>query len=130
MFQFIQLIILLLSVVYELKALPRHHMEKKMLHLEKKFLNFEDMFKDNQSKNQFKISAADNAIVRLNFLKAKNKNRANIYSHNDKNQIQYFLNFDFKNYRNPKEQLATNVRVKQSPSPFNVFPLKGEDVIP
>ncbi|XP_062126200.1 uncharacterized protein LOC133838942 [Drosophila sulfurigaster albostrigata] len=128
MFQFMQLIILLLSVVYELKALPRHHMEKKMRHLEKKFLNFEDMFKDNQSKNQFKIGAADNAIVRLKFPEAKNKNRANIYSHNSKNQIQYFLNFDFKNYRNPKE--PTNVRVKQSPSPFNVFPLKGEDVFP
>ncbi|XP_034115376.2 uncharacterized protein LOC117575328 [Drosophila albomicans] len=130
MFQIVQLIILLLSVVYELKALSLHHMEKKMLHLEKKFLNFEDMFKDNQSKNQFKISAADNAIVRLNFLKAKNNNRANIYSHNGKNQIQYFLNFDFKNYRNPKEQLITSDKVKQSPSPFNVFPLKGEDVFP
>ncbi|XP_030371262.1 uncharacterized protein LOC115621696 [Scaptodrosophila lebanonensis] len=107
----------------------------------KKFNNFEDFFANVSStgnKKAFKIQPADNAFIRFTYSKAAG-NATQGKQH--RKQPKYFLNFDFKNYRNPKQQNDEqqksfeehNVRSVRTKGPgpikpYKYFPLKGEDI--
>lgn len=94
-----------------------------------------------RDKTVFKIKPAENTYIQFNYNRQNGKNPT-ASSGNKKKEPQYFLNFEFNNYRNPKtakdrQALSNKVKMRRTrkrllpngmPNPYNYFPLKGEDM--
>ncbi|XP_015009387.2 uncharacterized protein LOC26526570 [Drosophila erecta] len=89
----------------------------------------------------FHIQPTDNTNIRFSYQLPKGKKHTSLTG-KKKKQPEYFLNFTFNNYRNPKKTLDHNTLVKKlkmrrtgrrllpngMPNPYRYFPLKGEDM--
>ncbi|XP_017058175.1 uncharacterized protein LOC108099292 [Drosophila ficusphila] len=119
--------------------------EKKDGRTEKQFENT----RNNHKNKVFNIQPADNAHVRFSYRLPNVKperistgSKKMEHTRNKKNEPEYFLNFVFNNYRNPKETvdpktLSKKVQMRRAgrrllrngiPNPYKYFPLKGEDM--
>ncbi|KRG00029.1 uncharacterized protein Dwil_GK28031 [Drosophila willistoni] len=100
--------------------------------------NFERHFKQmptaDKNRKVFDIKPAENALIRFNYSNRKHTNNIAAAS-----QTEYFLNFNFGNYRNPKEKKHLDKsKSKRSQrtrrlgnglrNPYNYLPIKGEDI--
>ncbi|XP_039492204.1 uncharacterized protein LOC120452166 isoform X1 [Drosophila santomea] len=98
---------------------------------------------EDQLEKVFNIKPAENTNIRFSYKLPKGKVRATSTSNGKKKkQPEYFLNFMFNNFRNPKKPLDHNTLVKKlktrrtgrrllpngMPNPYRYFPLKGEDM--
>ncbi|XP_043655057.1 uncharacterized protein LOC122621298 isoform X1 [Drosophila teissieri] len=98
---------------------------------------------EDQLEKVFHIKPADNANIRFSYRLPKGKvHTTSTSTGKRKKQPEYFLNFIFNNYRNPKKPLDRNTLVKKlktrrtgrrllpngMPNPYRYFPLKGEDM--
>lgn len=86
--------------------------------------NFEDIVTNHQKKNSFKIQADENVILNLAFSNRRHKAKL-IRAQSE--QPEYFLNFEFNNYRNPKQPKEDSGNQKGYKNSNIKFPLKDED---
>ncbi|XP_016950755.1 uncharacterized protein LOC108025010 [Drosophila biarmipes] len=94
-----------------------------------------------EESNSFNIKSAGVAHIRFLYELAKGK-RPPTFTGKNKKKAEYFLNFVFHNYRNPRKsldrkKLSKKVKMRRihsrflpngMPNPYKYFPLKGEDM--
>nr|XP_036677666.1 uncharacterized protein LOC108020588 [Drosophila suzukii] len=94
-----------------------------------------------EENNSFNIKTGGNAHVRFSYELPKGR-RHSTFTGKKKKDAEYFLNFVFNNYRNPKKSLdrktlSKKVKMRRTrtrllpngmPNPYKYFPLKGEDM--
>ncbi|XP_017076143.1 uncharacterized protein LOC108111267 [Drosophila eugracilis] len=101
--------------------------------------DLEKLISADPDKKVFNIKPADNAHIQFSFQPSKGNKPS---SDKKKKEPEYFLNFVFNNYRNPKKSLdrktlSKKVKMRRTarrllpngiPNPYKYFPLKGDDM--
>ncbi|XP_017857730.1 PREDICTED: uncharacterized protein LOC108610251 [Drosophila arizonae] len=78
----------------------------------------------------FSIKPDENVLINLNYKPAKSGRRKPGHKKSKSQSPQYYLNFTFQNYKNPKEDTKKKPNKNQhgfKKNQFTDFPLKGED---
>ncbi|XP_037732010.1 uncharacterized protein LOC119562931 [Drosophila subpulchrella] len=98
-----------------------------------KYIQGKSSSEENKS---FNIKTGGNAHVRFLYERPKGKSHST-FTGKKKREAEYFLNFVFNNYRNPKKSLDRKVKMRRThsrllpngmPNPYKYLPLKGEDM--